>query len=176
MKDNNSGNRNSGNWNSGNRNSGHWNSGYCNSGYCNSGNRNSGNRNSGYCNTGYCNSGDRNSGMFNTDEPKARLFNKESDWQMSDLINSELYPSFHEFYLTEWIATSEMLDDEKEENPHHKTTGGYLKTYEYKEAWSIFWKKTSKENQEKFLKLPNFSWDVFTEITGIEEQSSSCGR
>ena len=65
--------------NTGKENTGEYNSGYRNSGYGNSGDRNSGDWNSGYGNSGYGNSGDRNSGIFNTDEPKMRVFNKECD-------------------------------------------------------------------------------------------------
>ena len=104
--DRNSGHCNSGDWNSGDSNSGHWNSGDLNSGDTNSGNSNSGDwnsgdRNSGHWNSGDCNSGDwnsghwnsgdRNSGIFNTDEPKMRAFNKETDITMTEFLKGINY-------------------------------------------------------------------------------------
>jgi hypothetical protein len=163
----NSGNRNSGNCNSGNRNSGNRNSGNRNSGYRNSGNRNSGNCNSGYHNSGNYNSGYYNSGLFNTDEPKMRIFNKESDITYSEWLNSNSYIYF-DIPLNEFICENDMTDKEKEEHPEWKTTGGYLKTLEYKEAWAKWWEENKSEDMIKRIKnLPNFDSRIFKKITGI---------
>ena len=167
----NSGNRNSGDGNSGNWNSGDGNSGNWNSGEGNSGNWNSGNDNSGNWNSGCGNSGNWNNGMFNTDEPFARFFNRETNIKMSEFLKSERCPSLLGFSLvnlTKWIDPSEMTDDEKKANPEHETCGGYLKTFGYKEAWSNFWKDTTEDNRQKFLNLPNFDATIFKEITGID--------
>ena len=160
---NNSGDRNSGNWNSGHRNSGNWNSGDWNSGH-----GNSGNRNSGHWNSGHGNSGHGNSGIFNTDEPKMRSFNKEADITLSEFQDSERYISF-EILLTKWVELKDMTSKEKSDNPTSETTGGYLKTYEHKEAWSNWWEKNrSEEMIERIKKLPNFDAEIFEEITGIK--------
>jgi hypothetical protein len=176
--ENNSGDYNSGWFNSGNRNSGDCNSGWFNSGNRNSGNRNSGDYNSGDYNSGWFNSGnrnsgdfnsgDRNSGGFNTDEPKMRMFNKDTDYTYTEFCKARLRPSFQEFDLNTWIREEMMTDKEKEENPSYKTTGGYLKTLKYKEAWAVFWRKTDEKNRQKFLKLPNFDAKIFKEITGVD--------
>ena len=172
----NSGNHNSGDYNSGNRNSGHCNSGHRNSGHYNSGDYNSGNRNSGHCNSGHCNSGDYNSGdynsgnynsgWFNTNEPKMRFFNKESDFTYSEMYGK--LPHSMEFYLTKWISETNMTESEKKENPNFYATEGYLKEFTYKEAWENFWRDTDEENKQKFLNLPNFDAKIFEEITGID--------
>ena len=181
---NNTGENNSGNWNSGDRNSGNWNSGYGNSGNRNSGNRNSGNRNSGYGNSGYGNSGDWNSGdwnsgdrnsgygnsvnretgIFNTTQGKIRCFNKETDltWEEID------HPYFEEFNLNKWISESEMTDEEKKADPDFFVRGGYLKTYEWEEAWTNYWRDCDQEEKDKVLNLPNFDPAIFKEITGID--------
>ncbi len=164
----NSGDLNSGNWNSGNRNSGNWNSGNWNSGDWNSGNLNSGNWNSGNRNSGDLNSGNWNSGWFNTNEPKARFFNKDSDFTISELREAGNLPDCSGFYLTKWIYDSEMTNQEKIDNPKFHVAGGYLKTFEYKEAFATFWKETTEENKKKFLNLPNFDADIFLEITGVD--------
>ena len=152
--DRNSGDMNSGDMNSGDRNSGDWNSGDRNSGYMNSGDRNSG-----YMNSGDWNSCDYESGSFNSKISETlRIFNKECSrekWK-----NAEK-PNFIYFDLIEWVA-----DDTKTEQ-------GYLKTYEYKEAWKRSWEKAKeKENWEeeydKLINLPNFDKEVFFEITGID--------
>ncbi|NVM36313.1 MAG: pentapeptide repeat-containing protein [Candidatus Lokiarchaeota archaeon] len=166
----NSGDRNSGNRNSGDFNSGYYNSGSYNSGYYNSGSYNSGNCNSGNRNSGHCNSGDRNSGYFNTKTSKVRLFNLESDLDFNsdviveiiDIINRNIKD------VCVWIYEDDMTDQEKEEYPTYKTTGGYLKKRDYKYCWKKGWEKMSKEEREKIKSLPNFCPKIFEEITGID--------
>ena len=165
----NSGDWNSGDWNSGDRNTGHMNSGYrnsgdWNSGYRNSGYRNSGDMNSGDWNTGYGNSTNRETGIFNTTQGKIRCFNQETDLSW-DEIN---HPKFQEFYLNKWIPEADMTDEEKKADPEVSIRGGYLKTYTWEEAWENYWRDSDEEEKQKVLNLPNFSWDVFTEITGID--------
>ena len=174
----NSGNWNSGNRNSGSRNSGNGNSGDCNSGNCNSGNRNSGSRNSGNgnsgkwnsgdCNSGNWNSGSRNSGYFNSDEPFIRMFNKNTKLKIRE-IN---FPNFCKFDLTVWVSHDTATDKEKEEHKTEiETSGGFLKTLEYKEAWRLAWDKASKEEHLEMLKLPNWNNEVFKEISGIDAEA-----
>ena len=159
----NSGNRNSGNWNSGNCNSGDFNSGYWNSGNCNSGNWNSGNWNS-----GNWNSGDFNSGYFNTDIPTVRMFNKDTSISRED-IN---FPSFLFFNLTQWVSHDTATDEEKiEHKKEMETSGGYLKSLEYKEAFRIAWDKATKEEHKKLLSLPNWDNEIFKEISGIDAEA-----
>jgi hypothetical protein len=187
----NSGNRNSGDCNSGDCNSGDYNSGYRNSGYHNSGNRNSGdcnsgyynsgNRNSGDCNSGDCNSGyrnsgdrnsgdynsgDRNSGWFNTNEPKMRMFNKDTDMTYLEFCEkfNVIYPDLK---VCAWIYDKDMTDTEKKEKEGWSEMGGYLKTLSYKEAWAEYWGRATKEEKDFFLNLPNFDAKIFEEITGI---------
>ena len=164
----NSGDWNSGDWNSGNRNSGYGNSGNWNSGNRNSGDGNSGEGNSGYGNSGegnsgYGNSTNRESGIFNSEEPTIRMFNKPTDKKWDEIA----HPDFSEFYLTKWISESEMTDEEKKADPNFYVKQGYLKKFEWKEAWANFWKDTDEENRKKFLALPNFDAVVFGSITGI---------
>jgi len=97
------------------------------------------------------------------------MFNKDTNLKW-DEIN---HPHFNEFYLNKWIAESDMTDEEKKADPLFYVRSGYLKTYEWKEAWANFWKDTDDENKKKFLALPNFDWNVFTEITGIEPKEQT---
>ena len=160
----NSGDSNSGNRNSGNRNSGNSNSGYGNSGYSNSGYSNSGNSNSGDSNSGDSNSGNSNSGSFNTNEPKMRLFNKELDMTVSEFYNK--YDISADIPLNRWVEKDDMTKEEKKKISGWETMGGYLKTLEYKEACKIWWSE-NPDDHKRFLDLPGFDWDIFTEITGI---------
>ena len=175
----NSGNRNSGDCNSGNRNSGDCNSGNRNSGDCNSGNRNSGNRNSGDWNSGDWNSGDWNSGdwnktcfsngCFNTESPKIYLFNKPSNWNYSDWLNSDARyilmncPS----NVLSWIWEDDMTDEEKEQHPEYLATGGFLKHIEEETGRQMWWDGLSDVQKDSVMQLPNFDKDIFKEITGI---------
>ena len=170
----NSGDRNSGDRNSGDRNSGDLNSGDRNSGYRNSGDRNSGYRNSGYRNSGDLNSGDLNSGYRNSGvfcnrkkEDAIILFNKESNMTWDEWYNHRVYNISLGLNLTEWIDWDDMTDREKKNNKSAFVCGGYLKTYEYKEAWANLWKTLDDEEKNSFKTLPNFDSDVFEDITGI---------
>ncbi len=173
---NNTGNWNTGYRNTGNRNTGNWNTGDlntgdCNTGYCNTGDWNTGYWNTGYWNTGNWNTGnwntcDKETGFFNTiQSEKIRVFNNECsviDWEKSQK------PNFIYFNLAEWINPCDMSDKEKEENNSHTTTGGYLKVYEYKEAFQKSWSEADEEDRKKIFNLPNFDAVVFKEISGID--------
>jgi hypothetical protein len=158
---------NSGNWNSGNWNSGDWNSGNGNSGYGNSGDWNSGYWNRGDWNSGNGNSGDRNSGIFNTNEPKMRAFNKESDMTYTGFRMKFGYQDIR-LPLNEWRDKSNMTDEEKKSVEGWETMGGYLKTLSYKEAWAVGWAKATDKQKEWYKSLPNFDAKIFEEITGIK--------
>ena len=155
----NTGDRNTGNWNTGDRNTG-----YSNTGDCNTGDRNTGNWNTGNWNTGNWNTGDRNTGFLNTTESKVRIFNKECDIARENLE----FPDYFYFYITEWIPEEAMTEEEKEEYPTYKTTGGYLRSYEYQEAWRKSWENTTQEDKESTLNLPNWDNEIFKEISGID--------
>ena len=190
----NSGNRNSGDYNSGNRNSGDYNSGYRNSGHCNSGHYNSGNRNSGHCNSGdynsghynsgdynsgyrnsgHYNSGDYNSGWFNTNEPKMRFFNKDSDITYSEFYKKLIvYPDLK---ICHWVDYKDLPKDEQ--NTDTKNMDGKLKILSYKDAWKEYWTRASEEDKKWFQNLPNFTPEIFEEITGIKinEEVSLSGQ
>ena len=177
----NSGNRNSGYRNSGNRNSGNRNSGDWNSGNSNSGNRNSGYRNSGDWNSGDWNSGDWNSGnwnsgnwssgLFNTEKnPKIKIFDKDSDWTFEDWIESDARDIMNSCPCTysDFIDESDMTEEEKENHPEYKTTGGYTKTFvatkEDKEKW---WNELDEDKKDIIKALPNFDFDKFRQCVGF---------
>ena len=146
--------------NSGNRNSGDWNSGNMNSGDRNSGNWNSGDRNSGNWNSG--------NGVLNSFCTKRSyiLFDKpctEKEYQKAQDLHYKI-----PFELIEWIDSGKMTQEEKDKNPSYKVTDGYLKVYEYKEAWKNALEKTDKETKKKIKKLKNFSARKFKEITGCK--------
>lgn len=167
----NSGNSNSGDYNSGDYNSGSWNSGNSNSGNRNSGYRNSGNRNSGNRNSGSWNSGYYNSGFFNTNEPTVRMFNKETSLKRSDI----LIPNFCFFDLIQQVSLDEATEEEKlKYKKEIETSGGFLKTLDYKEAFQSSYNKLSEEERirqtKQLIELPNFDADIFYEISGIDFQ------
>jgi hypothetical protein len=61
-----------------------------------------------------------------------------------------------------------MTDQEKVENKNAYITDGYLKVFEYKQAWANLWATLSREQQLSFKQLPNFNSKVFEFITGIK--------
>ena len=106
------------------------------------------------------NSGNCNSGYFNSDEPFVRMFNKDTKLKRHE-IN---IPSFCCFDLTVWVSHDTATDEEKEKHKKEiETCGGFLKTFDYKEAWRLAWDKASKEEHLKMLELPNWDNEVFKE-------------
>ncbi len=146
---------NTGDLNTGDRNTGDRNTGYLNTGDRNTGYRNTGDRNTGDRNTGEWNSGDFHTGYFNTTkEPPFLMFNKPCDISRED-IN---FPDYFYFEVVEWVDDEEHINDGKYESKDYKET--------FKESFN----QTSKENIEKTLKLPNFDYKIFEEISGITKE------
>jgi hypothetical protein len=165
--DGNSGNGNSGEENLGNRNPGNRNSGDWNSGDYNSGSWNSGNCNSGNCNSGNWNTCDSSSGFFNTKEQTLIIFNKDSGLTKKEFFCQYKIPACLYFKLNEWIEISEMTDEEKNTHPEYKALGGYLRTYNYKEAAQKSISRATEDEKEQIRALPNYDPDIFEEIFGI---------
>ena len=168
----NSGNDNSGNRNSGNRNSGYYNSGNRNSGYYNSGNYNSGNYNSGYYNSGYYNSGDHNSGYCNTNSPKVRMFNHETEFNFTDKsivrFNEILFNCPQSYKYSDFIDKSKMSEEEIMEHPECETIGGYIKTIIVEADKQKWWDEDVSDDDKEFIKsLPYFDADIFYECVGV---------
>lgn len=179
----NTGHLNTGDYNSGDSNTGSCNTGDCNTGYLNTGDYNTGHLNTGSCNTGYRNTGDYNSGNRNTGDWNSTSFSSghfctETHYFMfnkpctiEDFFCDK--PNWLYFKLTQWVESSEMSDQEKSEHPTYKTTGGFLKVYDYKQAAQKAWHEASKEEKEDTLKLPNFDADIFFQIFGIDVRKNN---
>ena len=166
----NNGNHNSGNCNSNNHNSGNHNSGKYNSGDWNCGDYNSGNYNNGYCNCGEWNNTNFSSGCFNTEEAKILLFNKPSKWTFRDWWNSGarrvliMMPR----NTLKWVRANDMTDEEKEQHPEYKTTGGYVKEIDNSKNSQIWWDNLPEQEKAIVKSIPNFDPDIFEECTGIK--------
>ena len=185
----NTGGCNTGNRNTGNRNTGDCNTGGCNTGDCNTGNRNTGdwntgdwntgdcntgNRNTGDWNTGDWNTGNRNTGFFNTNSQPLYMFNKPTDLTRDEILNFRGIKALSWNYENSWwIYSSNMTDEEKKAHPEHETTGGYLKTVDFKTACKMMWDSLDEEDKEAVRNLPNFDNDVFREITGISVEGEN---
>ncbi len=106
-----------------------------------------------------------NTGYFNIDEPKTtRIFGKEVK------VKDIKFPNYFYFDLTKWIYASEMTVEEKIQYPLYWITDWYLKKYGYKEAWLLSFEKASKEEIKQTIKLPNFDYKIFEQITGITKK------
>ena len=172
----NTGHRNTGDYNAGDKNTGRHNTGYENTGNWNTGDGNTGRHNTGNCNAGYWNTGDGNTGNyntgsfntghFNTETPEnIRVFNKDVERNVWDAAYK---PEFLCFGLTEWVEAKNMSQGEKQENPEHVGTLGYLRPYGYKEAFQKSWDEADPRDRIKIKDLPNFDADIFYEISGID--------
>ena len=165
----NTGDCNAGNYNAGNCNAGDYNAGNCNAGGFNTGHRNTGYSNIGRYNLGDYNTGDYNIGNFNTGNFNSGFFNNESClgylFNKPAIITTEIRERLSCLNVKprlSWVASSDMTDEEKEKNPDHKKTGGFLRGLG-KSDYS-----TLTEADRNFIKsLPNYDDDVFFQITGI---------
>ena len=152
--------------NTGANNTGLGNSGYSNSGDKNSGDSNSGNRNSGNSNSGDFNACDFETGFFNSIQADVvRVFNKLCKSTVWENCNK---PDFIYFNLCQWVSFNDMSDEEKTQYPKAFVCDGYLKTFDYKEAWQNSFKNASEYDIALLKALPNFDAAVFFEITGIK--------
>lgn len=157
--------------NTGYRSTGYYSTGNDSTGYYSTGNCSTGNWSTGHWSTGDWSISNYSVGHFSTEDYSPYgAFNKPCTKEIWD--NSKK-PFFIYFDLTKWIRSIDMTDKEKEENKSHITTGGYLKVYEYKEAWQIAWDSATDEDKELLYKLPNFDADVFKEISGIDVNEDS---
>ena len=72
------------------------------------------------------------------------------------------------FEPTVWIYSDNMSEEEKKQYPEHKTLGGYLKTFDYKEACRNMWNVLTDREKRIIKEIPNFNPVKFEEITGIK--------
>jgi hypothetical protein len=160
-----------GDWSTGNRSTGHCSTGDYSTGDWSTGDWSTGDRSTGYrstgnYSTGYWSTSNYSTGHFSTiDEMGFSAFNKpctREQWAQADI------PSWLYFNLTEWVDKEDMTDLEKQDHPTYETTGGYLKVYEYQEAWEKSYDNATREEQLKIKSLPNFDAEVFYEISGIK--------
>lgn len=141
----------------------------CNTGNCNTGNRNTGDCNTGNWNTGNWNTTNFSTGFFNSIEQPLYIFNNPTDMSRDDFNNLLAVRAMRWNYENNWWIYSEnMTDEEKANHPEHETTGGYLKTVDFKTACGLMWNNMSDDEKAAVKDIPNFDATVFEEITGIK--------
>ena len=67
-----------------------------------------------------------------------------------------------------WDEVLTVANDGKNNTGHSNT--GFLKDIPYKDAFQNMWHYLSEENKAHFTSLPNFDWEIFTEITGVKQK------
>ena len=177
--DSNTGHSNTGYRNTGDSNTGYSNTGDRNTGDSNTGDRNTGGSNTGHSNTGDWNTGDRNTGDWNTgdwnktnrsagvfcnEEPKMRMFNKETDMTWREWKDSEAYDILRRVIKSQWIYYCDMTEEEKKKYPSAKTCNGYLKETERKTSSKEWWNDLEMHEKATIIQLPNFDLDIFNDI------------
>jgi len=158
--DSNTGNWNAGDSNTGDSNTGNWNAGDSNTGYRNTGDSNTGNWNAGNWNTGYRNTGNLNTGDSNTG------YSNTGDWNSCDKETG--------FFNTKQSETIRVFNKdysrEEWENCDKPNFLYFELKSDYKKDFIESFNNTSKEDVELLLKLPNFDYEVFKEISGISKR------
>lgn len=119
-------------------------------------------------NTGDYNSTNYSTGFFNSVEQNIFLFNKPTSMSRDEIHSLKGIQILNwNFENSWWIYSVNMSDDEKKANPKYETTGGYLKTVDFKTACKMMWENLSENERQEVMKLPNFDSNIFYEITGI---------
>ena len=169
------GNESTGDWSTGDWSTGNGSTGDCSTGHYSTGDWSTGHRSTGNGSTGNGSTGDWSTGSWSTSNYSTGHFSTEDysgfgcfdkpctleEW------DAAYKPSWLYFYLTEWVPECDMTDEEKESNPTYDTTGGYLKVYDYKEAFQASYNEATREEQLRIKELPNFDADKFYQISGI---------
>jgi len=163
---------------------GDYSTGSCSTGHCSTGKFSTGHSSTGHSSTGDWSTGNWSTGHWSTsnystghfctvDYMGFSAFNKPVEKEQWD---NAIKPKFLYFRLTEWIDESKMSEQEKQDNPKFETTGGYLKVYGYKEAFTRACENASDKEIEQLKALPNFDADVFLEISGydVRKRDKSC--
>lgn len=156
--------------NNGNCNSGCYNIGRYNTGSYNKGSWNSGNHNIGCGNSGEWNKTSFSSGCFNTNpDVKIYMFNKPSPWTHKDWFASRARFILKGGLATvsEWIPSKRMTNEEKEQYPTYKESGGYVKKTE-SGLTQLWWDNLPDSDKIIVKDLPNFDSTIFKEITGVD--------
>jgi len=175
--DNSTGDRSTGNWSTGSWSTGNWSTGSRSTGNRSTGDGSTGDRSTGYKSTGYGSTGNWSKSHFSTghfsteDYSGYGSFDKpctKEDW------DNAYKPDWLFFELTEWVKEKNMTDSEKEDNPTFKTMGGFLRVYDYKEAFQKSYNAASRKEQLRVKDLPNFDADKFYQISGIRIDNDSC--
>ena len=98
------------------------------------------------------------------------MFDKPSNWSLNDWWNSEARRLLNQiqYNVFKWIYLEDMTDEEKEQHPEHKTTGGYLKELDRSECNQIWWNSLSEMDRNIIRNIPNFDEVIFEKITGIK--------
>ena len=141
-----------------------------NTGKACTGNWNTGDRNTGNWNTGDWNTASFSNGCFNTESPKIYMFNKPSNWTLSDWHNSKARHLMLRIdgCPLEWVYLSDMTDEEKAAHPEAETTGGYLKKRTTEDNARKWWAGLGADDRNVIFSLPNFDAEIFKETTGID--------
>ena len=165
-----------GNYSTGKLSTGSCSTGYCSTGHGSTGSYSTGNYSTGYYSTGHRSRGNKSTGSWSISNYSTGHFSTE-DYSgygafdkpcTIDEWNNAYKPGWVYFRLTEWVYKEGMNDKEKEDNPSYEITGGYLKVYEYQEAWRKAYDSATREEQLKIKDLPNFDKDKFKQISGID--------
>jgi hypothetical protein len=116
---------------------------------------NTGNRNTGYSNTGYSNTGNRNTGYSNT-----------GNWNNSNFNTG--------FFNTEEVKVIKVFNKDCEKNIWDNCRKPNFIYFDigkdYKESFKKSFEKATKEDVNLLIKLPNFNYKVFEEISGITKK------
>lgn len=105
------------------------------------------------------------------------MFNKISQWTERESEGSEAKKilDFLAGEVCEWVYSEDMTEEEKENHPKYKITGGYLKQRPMWEKAVSKWVELTDDQKSIVMSIPNFDKDIFKEITGIDVEEDKNG-
>ena len=171
-----------GNYSTGHQSTGHQSTGNYSTGYQSTGSHSTGHQSTGSHSTGHLSTGHLSTGNWSTSDLSTGHFCTK-DGKGFGAFNKKLHKKYEEsvriwneaekpeclfFSITEWVALDMMSQSEKEQSPSSSITGGFLKVYDYKEAFTKSVTSASKEERDLIRALPNFNDEVFFEISGCD--------
>lgn len=100
-----------------------------------------------------------------------QIFNKPVTKEVFKKVKNSLDIKDFKLPVAKWVEKKDMTDDEKKSWSSCDQTGGFLKTFSYKDAWAEMWKDMKLEDKKFITTMVNFDAEIFEKITGIKVEA-----
>ena len=109
--------------------------------------------------------------LMNTDFRPSYIYSFNAKYTTGNIEKIKIINEGLRIYPDNSMLNNQLLfcleDEEKEQHPESKTTGGYLKNRDNTDACIKWWDELSETRRNVIRSIPNFDANKFYEITGI---------